>query len=77
MSYDEAVEHAILTFRDADGVGWIRMPGAFSKSRNAILRAKASSSQRALGRPLPEPTEPAAAAGSAGEAEKPEASAAQ
>jgi hypothetical protein len=27
MPYDEAIEHAILTFRDAQGARWIRMPG--------------------------------------------------
>jgi hypothetical protein len=34
MAYDEAVEHAILTFRDAEGVGWIRMPGGVLKEQS-------------------------------------------
>jgi hypothetical protein len=33
MSYDEALEHAILTFRDADGVRWIRMPHGVLKEQ--------------------------------------------
>ena len=43
MPYDEALEYAILTFRDAEGASWIRMPGAPSKSRRVPPRTTACS----------------------------------
>jgi hypothetical protein len=52
MSYDEASEHVLLTFRDAEGIGRIRMP-------HGILKEQARPTAResvlvALGLPLPE-----------------------
>jgi hypothetical protein len=51
MPYDEASEHVILTFRDAEGIGWIRMP-------HGVLKEQTQSTARdsvlvALGVALP------------------------
>lgn len=66
MSYDEAVEGAILTFRDAEGISWIRLPGGVLKEQDhGTVRGNVLT---ALGRPIPIPAEPATES-----AEEPEA----
>ncbi len=47
MRYDQAVEHAILKFRDAEGVRWTRTSRADPMARDSVLAA--------LGQSLPEP----------------------
>jgi hypothetical protein len=64
ISYQEALETTVLTFRDAAGAHWMRMPNGTLKeqthptARQSILAA--------LGRPLAEPAD------SAGQPERPE-----
>jgi hypothetical protein len=78
MSYNEAIEHATLTFRDAEGVRWIRLPDGILKeqerdtARDSVLAA--------LGEPLPVPAQAIPLAEPAGQPEEPgepEASAGQ
>lgn len=51
MPEAEAREHAILTFRDAEGVRWVRMPdGTFKEQARATAH---ESALEALGLPMP------------------------
>ena len=53
MPEAQAREHAILTFRDAEGVRWVRMPdGTFDEQTHPTAR---ESVLTALGLPLTEP----------------------
>jgi hypothetical protein len=64
ISYLDALDNTVLTFRDAAGARWIRMPdGTIRKQERDAPR---DSILAALGRPLPAPSEPAAAAGPPG-----------
>ena len=75
MRYEEAVERTILTFRDAEGIRWIRRAdGTLQEQTRPTAR---ESILAAPGRSLPVPTEPASTAGPAGRAEEPEAPGAQ
>ena len=77
IPYEEAVEHAILTFRDAEGARWVRMPGGALEpqtrptARESVLAA--------LGQPVPAAAEsaPAEAADAAEQPGGPEAPGAQ
>ena len=70
MRYEEAVERAILTFRDAEGLRWIRRADGTlweqtcSTAHDSILAA--------LGRPLLAPAQAALAAGQPEQPEQPE-----
>jgi hypothetical protein len=71
IPYRDALDGTVLTFRDAAGARWMRMPDGTIKeqehdsARDSILTA--------LGRPLPVPTEPAPAIESAGRPKEPQA----
>lgn len=74
IRYLDAVA-TILTFRDAAGARWIRMPDGTLEEQT---RGTASDSILvALGRPIPGPTEPAPSADAAGQTQEPEAPGAQ
>jgi hypothetical protein len=52
MPEAEAREHAILTFRDAEGIRWVRMPdGTFDEQKHPAARESVFA---ALGLPLPD-----------------------
>ena len=73
MSYDEALGQAILTFRDAEGARWLRMPGGTLKPQT---RATAHDSVLvALGHAVPATADPpeltAAAEGAPADLEAP------
>jgi hypothetical protein len=73
--YYEDLAKTVLTFRDAAGARWIRMPDGTLEEQT---RDNAHDSiLAALGRPLPGPAAPAPATGAAGQAEEPEAPPAQ
>ena len=56
MPYDQAVQRAILTFRDAEGVRWIRMAdGVLEEQIRPTARESVLAS---LGQPLPEAPAP-------------------
>jgi hypothetical protein len=65
----------ILTFRDAAGASWIRMPDGTLEEQTR--HTAGDSILAVLGRALPVPTEPAPAAAPAGPANEPEAPTAQ
>jgi hypothetical protein len=69
MPYEEAVQSVILTFRDAEGISWIRMAdGTLQEQARPTVR---ESVLAALGRPLPAPAAAAPAVGTGEEAPEP------
>lgn len=75
ISYLDALANTVLTFRDAAGARWIRMPdGILKEQKHETARG---SILAALGGPLSVPADPAAAAAEAGQPEEPRASGTQ
>jgi hypothetical protein len=72
MPYDEAVERAVLTFRDAEGACWIRMPGGILKPQTHDTAH--DSVLNALGQAVPAPADtPELAEGTSADPEAPKA----
>lgn len=72
---EDALAHTILTFRDAEGIRWVRMPdGTFDEQTRDTAR---ESVLAALGKPLPVAAQAAPAAEPAGQPGEPEAPAGQ
>lgn len=57
MSYDDALEHAILTFRDAEGVRWIRMPGGVLKEQTLDTPERSVLAELETPSPVPAPAQ--------------------
>jgi hypothetical protein len=69
ISYLEALETTVLTFRDAAGARWMRMPdGTLKEQKRDTAR---DSILAVLGGPLPVPAGPATAGEAAGQPEEP------
>jgi hypothetical protein len=75
ISYLDALANTVLTFRDAAGARWMRMPDGTIKEQERDTPG--DSILAALGRPIPGPAEPAPAARAAGQPDELDAPPAQ